>query len=396
MVAIIAIAAIWWLAKPGGAESGRSAAERSRAMLVQVEQEVQQRNAREISPGETRTAREIQDDAEQAFQTGDYRTAQLLFDRSRAVYERVLVTATATHALAETGGGTAVTEAAAADLARDTQAPPPAKVVTTPPPEPPSRADAAAREQLQRMDDARLAAIAADATLYARNEYDKAEARAAFGNRQVEAGDYVSAEAAFVDAEAEFRAAESAAAAQKSQIEDRGAQLRARVEKRRIELDSHRGMELYAQAIELERDAKEKESHDPAGALAAYQQALERLESAATKRSRDDRELRELVAAYEDALEGEDIARMRNLHNSLSSDDEETWKTFFGAVNELDAKMLVDEIVFDGDRATVDVLVTLLYAGASGSDAPNRWRVDAAKTGEQWKISHINRGNSSR
>jgi ketosteroid isomerase-like protein len=155
-------------------------------------------------------------------------------------------------------------------------------------------------------------------------------------------------------------------------------------------------MELYAQAIELERDAKEKESHDPAGALAAYQQALERLESAATKRSRDDRELRELVAAYEDALEGEDIARMRNLHNSLSSDDEETWKTFFGAVNELDAKMLVDEIVFDGDRATVDVLVTLLYAGASGSDAPNRWRVDAAKTGEQWKISHINRGNSSR
>jgi len=396
MVAVVAVAATWWLAKPGGAEPGRPAAEQARAMLAQVEQEAEQQNALDFAPGETQTAREIQDDAERSFQSGDYTTAQLLFDRSRAVYERVLVTATATRALAETDGGVAATEPAATEMARDTQAPPPTKVVPAPPPERTSRTDAAASAQLHRMEDARSAAITAEATLYARNEYDKAETRAAFGSRQMEAGDYVSAVAAFLDAEAEFRASASAAKAQKSQIEDRVAELRARVEKRRIALDSHRGMELYAQAIEFERDAQEKESHDPTGALAAYQLSLERLESAATQRSRDDRELRELVAAYENALEGEDIARMRNLHDSLSRDDEETWRTFFSAVNDLDAEMLVEEIAFDGDRATVDVSVTLLYAGASGSDSPHRWRVESMRTGEQWKISHINRGDSSR
>jgi tRNA A-37 threonylcarbamoyl transferase component Bud32 len=394
--AVMAVAVTWWLAQPGEAETGRPEAESARAMLVQTEQEVVVRDARDIAPGEIQAAREIKEDAERSYQSGDYETAQLLFDRSRAIYERVLVAATSSQSVADEVGSDPTIEVDAVEKPSDRQTPPPAVAVSAPPQEMPQRTDAAARDRLRRLEDARSAAIAAEASLYVQQDYNEAEARAAFGLQQMESGDYASAEAAFLDAEAGFRAAAATAETQKRQIMDQVALLRDRVETRRKELDSHRSMELYTQAIEFEREARELESVDPMGAMAAYQQSLDRLHAAEEMRSRDDREIRALIVAYENALEGEDITRMRGLYDSLSRDDEETWKNFFGAVNDLDAHMLVEEIVFDGDRVTVDVSVTLLYAGASGSDSPHRWRVDATRTGEHWKISHINRGDSSR
>ena len=392
--AAMAVAATWWLARPGGAEAGRPAAESARATLVQTKQEAAE--VRDFAPGEIRTARKIQEDAERSFQSGDYETAQLLFARSRAIYERVLVAAASSQSAFEEVGGDAVAEGDAVEKPSDEQTPPPAVAVSAPPSERTSRSDAKARDRSRRVENARTAAIAAEAYLYVQNEYNAAEARAAFGLERMEKGDYAAAETAFIDAEAEFRAVAAAAETQKRQTMDQVAQLRARVETRRRELDSHRGIELYTQAIEFEREARDMESGDPRGALAAYQKSLESLESAAEMRSRDDREIRALIVAYANALEGEDITRMRDLYDSLSRDDEETWRNFFGTVNGLDAEMLVEEIVFDGDRATVDVSVTLLYAGASGSDSPHRWRVDATRTDERWKISHINRGDSSR
>ncbi len=393
---VIAVAATWWLARPGGAEAGRPAAESARATLVQTEQEVVERDVRDFAPGEIRTAREIQEDAERSFQSGDYETAQLLFARSRAIYERVLAAAASSQSASEEVGGDALAEGDAVEKPSDEQTPPPAVAVSVPPSERTSRSDTEARDRSRRVENARSAAIAAEASLYVQNGYNEAEARAAFGLERMEKGDYAAAETAFIDAEVGFRAAAAAAAEQKHEIVDRVAQLRARVETRRRELDSHRGIEFYTQAIEFEREARDMESGDPRGALAAYQKSLDRLESAAEMRMRDDREIRALIVAYESALEGEDITRMRDLYDSLSRDDEETWRNFFGTVNDLDADMLVEEIVFDGDRAAVDVSVTLLYAGASGSDSPHRWRVNATRTGERWKISHINRGDSSR
>jgi tRNA A-37 threonylcarbamoyl transferase component Bud32 len=394
--AVMAVAATWWLAKPGGAETGRPEAENARAMLAQTEQEVVQRDVRGLAPGEIRTAREIQEDAERSFQSGDYDTAQLLFDRSRAIYERVLAAAAVSQSTADEVASDAAAQSDAVKKPSDKQTPPPLVAVSAPPSERTSPTDAAARDRLLRLEDARSAAVAAEASVYAQTEYNEAEARAASGLRQMESGDYASAEAAFLGAESGFRATAAAAETQKRQIMDQVAQLRDRVETRRKELDSHRSMELYTQAIEFEREARDMESGDPIGALAAYQKSLDRLESAAEMRIRDDREIRALIVAYENALEGEDITRMTSLYDSLSRNDEETWRNFFGAVNDLDADMLVEEIAFDGDRATIDVSVKLLYAGASGSDSPHRWRVDATRTGERWKISHINRGVSSR
>lgn len=66
-------------------------------------------------------------------------------------------------------------------------------------------------------------------------------------------------------------------------------------------------------------------------------------------------ELRQVIEQYRQAIEAEDLERIRRLYPSITAQQEQSWRTFFGNVSELSARLEIARLDADGDSARASV-----------------------------------------
>jgi tRNA A-37 threonylcarbamoyl transferase component Bud32 len=111
--------------------------------------------------------------------------------------------------------------------------------------------------------------------------------------------------------------------------------------------------------------------------------------SAAPTASADaaDAAVRRVLADYERALEGKDVALFRSLKPSLTSDEEKRLRDAFNAVKAHDVGIAIEDVQLEGDRATVRVRRQDTINGRKLNAQPQVFRL--ARSGGAWQIVSI-------
>ncbi|MBI3981939.1 MAG: protein kinase [Gemmatimonadetes bacterium] len=66
-------------------------------------------------------------------------------------------------------------------------------------------------------------------------------------------------------------------------------------------------------------------------------------------------EIREVVEQYRQAIEAEDLGRIRRLYPGITAQQEQGWRAFFGNVSELSARLAIAALEADGDSARASI-----------------------------------------
>jgi serine/threonine-protein kinase len=100
-----------------------------------------------------------------------------------------------------------------------------------------------------------------------------------------------------------------------------------------------------------------------------------------------DAAVRRVLAEYERAIEGQDIALFRSLKPGLSSDEEKRLRDAFKAVKSQDVGIAVESVQIEGDHATVRVRRQDTINGRKLTATQQTWRL--ARSGGAWQIVAI-------
>lgn len=154
--------------------------------------------------------------------------------------------------------------------------------------------------------------------------------------------------------------------------------------------DDDRIMEEANRAARLEEEAiAALNSGRYQSAADSYQQAISLYNQAQQKRQQYRAQVDQFVEDYQRALESRDNRRLGELYVDFPKSDQDRWRTFFQAANDLKVNIKTGKVVYRPAGVLLTLSVQMQFAGAAGGGQWNEWEVELRDAGKRLKIEAI-------
>ena len=103
----------------------------------------------------------------------------------------------------------------------------------------------------------------------------------------------------------------------------------------------------------------------------------------------DQREIEGIIQAYGDALESENIGRLRQIHPSITQQEVDSWSRFFATVRELSVRLTINDVEITGNAARVVVDMVQEYRTDRPDSQSGRFVANLERTTRGWRLSRV-------
>ncbi|MCZ6915549.1 MAG: protein kinase [Gemmatimonadetes bacterium] len=103
----------------------------------------------------------------------------------------------------------------------------------------------------------------------------------------------------------------------------------------------------------------------------------------------DRREIARIIQAYGDALESENIGRLRLVHPSITRQEVDSWSRFFDTVRDLSVRLTINDVEITGDAARVVVDMVQEYRTDRRASQSGRFVANLERTATGWRLSRV-------
>jgi tetratricopeptide (TPR) repeat protein len=152
----------------------------------------------------------------------------------------------------------------------------------------------------------------------------------------------------------------------------------------------HRSLSEYREAENL-REKGEKQSTAGNYLLAynSYSEAVSLYQKAVQIRINQKEKIQRAIEGCARDIEKKSIVGSRYIQDNYEPELQKEWEPFFKYADEIKFITTINDIVFDGNEASVFVDVLLKFSGAGGSGEKNRWKFMLTEIGTEWLITNI-------
>ncbi|RMI13767.1 MAG: hypothetical protein D6681_05655, partial [Calditrichaeota bacterium] len=155
--------------------------------------------------------------------------------------------------------------------------------------------------------------------------------------------------------------------------------------------ESYRFIEAYRQAEAAENRAVTAEvRRNFARSAQYYQEATQLYRQSIDRRKQQIEGIHTLLENYRQALEQEDLERLKSYQiGRFREEFEATWSRFFRAVSNLRVTMNARSLTFRSGGVRAEVEVQMHYSGAQGGNTPNTWHIELVESAAGiWRVAH--------
>jgi serine/threonine-protein kinase len=100
-------------------------------------------------------------------------------------------------------------------------------------------------------------------------------------------------------------------------------------------------------------------------------------------------EIRQLIEQYRQAIEAEDLARIRRLYPAMTAQQEQAWRVFFGNVSELSARLDLAALEAERDSASATVAAAYEFRSDRRQSQNTSFTLRLRRTSAGWQIVSV-------